>query len=452
MAISRSSYSVGNRVYRGGSSAPTQGTVDPMGYIDRELNNMASQQRSGLAAAALRRLSPIQRAQQGSRQLRGRDDYTLKPPPGSPNSGAYGLDVDTRSGPSRGIGVTNALDSALNPRLNPHGQAPSLQMSAIGKLQVPNLSASAGGTGLPFDPEAADAQQGLMSMKNRFELEATEAQQALERDYVTQRRSVENAIPDERRRLLENYAGRGLAYSSGYAHDTGSLESQYANLLAELEGGKTEGLANLLRQRGMFNEEWATRLQAIQAAAARRLAAQAGDLGLGGADTTNTDILDNLFGGGQAAVNAPGAPSAPAVPAAPGPVHGPGPSHDPAPAPAPIQLGIPGSGPATNPSSPFNPQPTTPIRLDNPALPPSHTNPILTAGQVQSPNMINGGDPGMRGGKTIAEIIAEQAQFAPRPQATAPAPARFGPEATRQITRPNSPYAGPARRRLGRAF
>jgi hypothetical protein len=58
-----SRYSVGDKVYRGGSSAPTMGTVDPMGYIDRGLrqkmaglfSNAASQTRSGLAAAALRR-------------------------------------------------------------------------------------------------------------------------------------------------------------------------------------------------------------------------------------------------------------------------------------------------------------------------------------------------------------------------------------------------------------
>lgn len=49
-------YSVGRRVYNGASNAPTRGTVDPSGYIDRELNK-PSQSRSGLAAAALRRVN-----------------------------------------------------------------------------------------------------------------------------------------------------------------------------------------------------------------------------------------------------------------------------------------------------------------------------------------------------------------------------------------------------------
>lgn len=61
--MSEAAYSVGNRVYNGGSNAPTRGTVDPMGYIDREMNKPGStgpsDSRSGLAAAALRRLQGI---------------------------------------------------------------------------------------------------------------------------------------------------------------------------------------------------------------------------------------------------------------------------------------------------------------------------------------------------------------------------------------------------------
>lgn len=56
MAISPESYGRGQPVYSNGSHAPTSGTVDPSGYIDRSLNN-PSDSRSGLAAAALDRLS-----------------------------------------------------------------------------------------------------------------------------------------------------------------------------------------------------------------------------------------------------------------------------------------------------------------------------------------------------------------------------------------------------------
>lgn len=54
-------YLVGNRIYRGASNAPTRGTVDPMGYIDRSLASPVggdgmSDKRSGLAQAAMARL------------------------------------------------------------------------------------------------------------------------------------------------------------------------------------------------------------------------------------------------------------------------------------------------------------------------------------------------------------------------------------------------------------
>lgn len=51
-------YSAGNKVYGSGRSNPTNGTVDPAGYVKRE-----SDKRSGLAAAAMRRLEGNQQPQ-----------------------------------------------------------------------------------------------------------------------------------------------------------------------------------------------------------------------------------------------------------------------------------------------------------------------------------------------------------------------------------------------------
>jgi len=57
-------YLAGNRVYRGASNAPTRGTVDPMGYINRSLASAVggdgqSDQRSGLAQAAMQRIQGL---------------------------------------------------------------------------------------------------------------------------------------------------------------------------------------------------------------------------------------------------------------------------------------------------------------------------------------------------------------------------------------------------------
>lgn len=58
-------YLVGSPIYRGASNAPTRGTVDPMGYINRGLGmspvggDGLSDKRSGLAHAALNRLRGV---------------------------------------------------------------------------------------------------------------------------------------------------------------------------------------------------------------------------------------------------------------------------------------------------------------------------------------------------------------------------------------------------------
>lgn len=56
------SYARGDTIYGNGSHAPTSGTVDPTGYVTREMNKQTapggpSQKRSGLASAAMDRIS-----------------------------------------------------------------------------------------------------------------------------------------------------------------------------------------------------------------------------------------------------------------------------------------------------------------------------------------------------------------------------------------------------------
>lgn len=340
MAISRGSYSVGNRVYRGGSSAPTQGTVDPMGYIDRELNN-PSQRRSGIAQEALRRM----RGQMGG-GLPGPSNSMQRPinlrtPGGQPpqQGGGFVRTMDFQDKDRDGRDDRGSFNSS-NGRWSGQGgvglgqgggTGGGLGMSPIGKLQPPaNLGAAMGGKSLPWDMQRADSQQALLGEKNRFEQDYNDSVYDIEREYTDQRRQVENQMPDARRELLENYAGRGLAYSSGYTHDYGGLEGQFANLLSQLEQGKTGGIADLLRQRGQFNDEWATRLQGIEREAARRAAEQAGDLGLGAPNPDNQAIMDALMpkpAPAPAPAPAPIAPPQYTVPSVP----------QPAPQPVPVQ-------------------------------------------------------------------------------------------------------------------
>jgi len=55
-------YLTGNNVYRGGSNVATMGKVDPMGYVNRELNNRRSQ----LAQGMLQNLGGVKPQQGGN--------------------------------------------------------------------------------------------------------------------------------------------------------------------------------------------------------------------------------------------------------------------------------------------------------------------------------------------------------------------------------------------------
>jgi len=55
-------YSTGTNVYRGGSNVATMGKVDPMGYVNRELNN----RRSGMAQSMLQNIGGVKPQQGGN--------------------------------------------------------------------------------------------------------------------------------------------------------------------------------------------------------------------------------------------------------------------------------------------------------------------------------------------------------------------------------------------------
>lgn len=109
---SENPYLAGNPVYNGGSSMPTAGTVDPMGYIGRGINQQ-SQKRSGIAAAALSKLQQDPSTVAPTAPLGRTIDFTISPtgqlipaqtpapvaPMGLPQAEPTGLGGTTGAGP-----------------------------------------------------------------------------------------------------------------------------------------------------------------------------------------------------------------------------------------------------------------------------------------------------------------------------------------------------------------
>lgn len=281
-----------------------------MGYMDRELNN-PSQSRSGLAAAALRKM------QEGNGQ-------SATGNMNAQNESATQKLMSQQSGPLGGAGASGAT------RVTQGLGRPSV--STTGRVQAP--TAATGATGLPFDASAADAQVELGTQNNQAQLDFERAQRDFERSILMGQREVEQSRPNDQRNLLEDFAGRGLAFSSGYGYETGQLENGYADILRQLQESGAEGNADLQRQKALWEQTFQGRLGSIQQAAARRAAEEAERLrliaesqaqeqapgeGLVGEprDALSDAPVDTGVSGGSTGSNAPvGAPVAVQAPAA----------------------------------------------------------------------------------------------------------------------------------------
>lgn len=127
-------YLAGNPIYRGASNAPTRGTVDPMGYINRSLASPVggdgmSDKRSGLAQAALMRL-------QGMQASGGQGGQQQEPPPLHPET------------------IPNAPLPNLGFTVSPTGQLISTHPNPAGQTLGAVSGMGGGGPGQPQVNEA----------------------------------------------------------------------------------------------------------------------------------------------------------------------------------------------------------------------------------------------------------------------------------------------------------
>lgn len=225
-----SSYLTGNRVYNGGTNNPTSGTLNPSGYISRELRKKQSSRRSGLAATALR--------------------MQQKTP-------------TTKS----------------TPVVPPTPKNPTVTATPTGRLVLTEHPDTAHNV-LPFDPQTA-AQQVLLQKNQQDYLNSlTQQRQQLAGDVTTQERDLEAALPDSLRNVLNNYAGRGMAYSSGYGYQYGQTEADYARQRADLERQLQEGMAGFDADQQQATDDYQLALSQLMSSSAEGLSSDAGNLGL----------------------------------------------------------------------------------------------------------------------------------------------------------------------------
>lgn len=256
-------YAAGNPVYNGGSPNPTSGTLDPSGYVQRGLNT-PSNSRSGLAAAALAR-------------IRG-----ITPDPNAPGGGGAPLGGDPTSQPQQ---ISSTVGGANSPAALSQQQAQvpqktfspiaPLRINPVGQIQLPQqqslaLDADLSGQVAADTGAANNAIGGLGDKIN-----------ALAAQYATSAQQANSQEPNILNQLLGGFAGRGMAFSSGYGRGVETEGDRFTSQLANLLSSAQSGINDYQNQQSQQSIQLQQLIQQIMGTQATRNIVNAGTLGIG---------------------------------------------------------------------------------------------------------------------------------------------------------------------------
>ena len=299
MAINR--YAAGNKVYNGGSSAATRGTVDPQGYVERSLRQRNSQRRSGHAAAAMRRLdrnrvSPGERRRLKRRKVLTRKIQNTKPGQRRMNLRERRAEVrlrdmqpgqakrqlrrkeqrlenrtDGRPGNNPGSDGSRPRGGGRNsmPGIRNTPQYPVVKISPNGQLNLPwNLQTNMG---------AVQAQgqfnQGLLNLQGQRQNYVT--------DWTREMRDAELDNDRQFDNTRNDFAARGLVQSSPYGQAVGQNQTAWNNYQSDMETDKANFMSQLAQNRLGIENQFNDTLRALGIENALSAEEQAGELGYG---------------------------------------------------------------------------------------------------------------------------------------------------------------------------
>lgn len=179
MAGESNPYAAGDKVYNSGSSAATQGAVDPMGYIDRSLNN-------------------------------------------TPNPGSYT--------PGVAAGALSTLRSNSDP-VEPTAALPPTQ------TPTPTQSTTTGSITWKMPVEYDLQLEGIQANSEYQNLitQITAQKNSAMQDKVTGLRDLGIGQQSQQRRDLNTHAYRGMARSSGYVNQVDETAQYFNNAKTDLE-------------------------------------------------------------------------------------------------------------------------------------------------------------------------------------------------------------------------
>jgi hypothetical protein len=134
----------------------------------------------------------------------------------------------------------------------------------------------------PYDPASAAERLGAQHNLNSALTQIKQGRDQLGEDYSTAGRQMETDQGDRFRALLNNFAGRGMAFSSGYGQSYGTEQADYTRRRTDLDTTYKRGMAQADLDTGQAQSGYQAQLAAILANTTGRLSANAGQLGLAG--------------------------------------------------------------------------------------------------------------------------------------------------------------------------
>lgn len=150
-------------------------------------------------------------------------------------------------------------------------------------------------TSAPLDADSQIALQQAAAARATYLSGVRQQRQQEEQNYGDSLFDLNKQHPIDVRNLLNNFAGRGLAFSSGYGNSSSQLGDNYATSLSRLAAARTAALTGFGLDRSNYQNEYLASLSSIRQAAADRLSAAAGTLGLG--STSNPTVLASQLQG-----------------------------------------------------------------------------------------------------------------------------------------------------------
>jgi hypothetical protein len=272
-------YAAGAKVYNGGSSTATSGTVDPMGYVERNLKMAVkakpSQTRSGLAKAALGRVKKKTVVKKAVKKATTKKAFDRK-----------------ESAKKEDAKKTRDNKAATAITAKPPVQA--VTASATGKGVNPPKQNPV--IALPYDLESQriSAKQSLDNLLAGLNAQVSELQTASQQRL----RNLETQYSDRKVTDLNSSVARGLGNSSQYLNTLTKSASDYTTGKNTIASEKTSSLNNIRNQSANASTGYNNLRGAMYREAANRRA-QASAAGTGGA------ALDSSY-------KAPSATTAPA--------------------------------------------------------------------------------------------------------------------------------------------